>query len=161
MLIRTRKAVRLLKEGTKQKERKASVLISLFGAICLISGYDLAANPNIFYVARQHNWILYAVTSIFVIPSLIAAGTYFFFSQISFLLIRLLKTRRKFYMKRINMLWISDLATRIRTNINMLFIVAMLSTLAFTMITFLYGFDNLQSLMRLEKPFPVYLFITY
>ena len=45
-------------------------------------------------------------------------------------------------MKRINMLWISDLAARIRTNINMLFIVAMLSTLAFTMITFLYGFGK-------------------
>src|SRR6476620_3066387 len=86
--------------------------------------------------------LLYAVSSIFVIPSLAAAGTYFFFSQISFLLIRILKARRKFYMKRINMLWISDLATRIRTNINMLFIVTMLSTLAFTMITFLYGFGK-------------------
>ncbi|AJA22025.1 TPA: FtsX-like permease family protein [Bacillus thuringiensis] len=42
MLIRTRKAVRLLKEGKQQKERKASVLISLFGATCLICGYALA-----------------------------------------------------------------------------------------------------------------------
>ncbi len=49
-------------------------------------------------------------------------------------------------MKRINMLWISDLASRIRTNINMLFIVAMLSTIAFTMITFLYGFGKFMKL---------------
>ncbi|WP_002145172.1 FtsX-like permease family protein [Bacillus cereus] len=155
MLIRTRKAVRLLKEGTKQKERKASVLISLFGATCLISGYVLAANPLYFMSLGDIIGILYAVTSIFVIPSLIAAGTYFFFSQISFLLIRILKTRRKFYMKRINMLWISDLATRIRTNINMLFIVAMLSTLAFTMITFLYGFDKFTKFDAIRKnPFP-------
>ncbi|OJD39126.1 ABC transporter permease [Bacillus sp. 4048] len=155
MLIRTRKAVRLLKEGTKQKERKASVLISLFGATCLISGYVLAANPLYFISLGDVIGILYAVTSIFVIPSLVAAGTYFFFSQISFLLIRILKTRRTFYMKRINMLWISDLAARIRTNINMLFIVAMLSTLAFTMITFLYGFGKFTKFDAVrENPFP-------
>jgi len=155
MLIRTRKAVRLLKEGTKQKERKASVLISLFGAICLISGYVLAANPLYFMSLGDIIGLLYAVSSIFVIPSLVAAGTYFFFSQISFLLIRILKTRRTFYMKRINMLWISDLAARIRTNINMLFIVAMLSTLAFTMITFLYGFGKFTKFDAVRKnPFP-------
>ncbi|PFW56165.1 ABC transporter permease [Bacillus cereus] len=155
MLIRTRKAVRLLKEGTKQKERKASVLISLFGAICLISGYVLAANPLYFMSLGDIIGLLYAVSSIFVIPSLVAAGTYFFFSQISFLLIRILKTRRTFYMKRINMLWISDLAARIRTNINMLFIVAMLSTLAFTMITFLYGFGKFTKFDAIrQNPFP-------
>ena len=155
MLIRTRKAVRLLKEGTKQKERKASVLISLFGAICLISGYVLAANPLYFMSLGDVVGLLYAATSIFLIPSLVTAGTYFFFSQISFLLIRILKTRRTFYMKRINMLWISDLAARIRTNINMLFIVAMLSTLAFTMITFLYGFGKFMKFDTVrENPFP-------
>ncbi|GAB6617350.1 MULTISPECIES: ABC transporter permease [Bacillus] len=155
MLIRTRKAVRLLKEGTKQKERKASVLISLFGATCLISGYVLAANPLYFMSLGDVVGLLYAATSIFFIPSLVAAGTYFFFSQISFLLIRILKTRRTFYMKRTNMLWISDLAARIRTNINMLFIVAMLSTLAFTMITFLYGFGKFTKFDALrENPFP-------
>ncbi|PGD83219.1 ABC transporter permease [Bacillus wiedmannii] len=155
MLIRTRKAVRLLKEGIKQKERKASVLISLFGATCLITGYVLAANPLYFMSLGDMIGILYAVSSIFVIPSLVAAGTYFFFSQISFLLIRILKTRRTFYMKRTNMLWISDLAARIRTNINMLFIVAMLSTLAFTMITFLYGFGKFTKFDAIrQNPFP-------
>ena len=155
MLIRTRKAVRLLKDGTKQKERKASVLISLFGATCLISGYVLAANPLYFMSLGDIIGLLYAVSSIFVIPSLVAAGTYFFFSQISFLLIRILKTRRTFYMKRTNMLWISDLAARIRTNINMLFIVAMLSTLAFTMITFLYGFGKFTKFDAVrQNPFP-------
>ncbi len=40
MLIRTRKAVRLLKEGNmKQKERKPSIFISLFGITCLLLGY--------------------------------------------------------------------------------------------------------------------------
>ena len=85
MLIRTRKAVRLLKEGTQQKKEKHPCS-SLFGATCLICGYALAANPLYFMSLGDIIGLLYAVSSIFVIPSLIAAGTYFFFSQISFYL---------------------------------------------------------------------------
>ena len=156
MLIRTKKAVHLLKtNNVKQKERKPSILISLFGAICLLGGYILAVNPKYFFSVNPQVGVIYMVSSIFVIPALVTIGTYFFFSQISFLLIYILKKRRSFYMKRINMLWISDLASRIRTNINMLFIVAMLSTVAFTMITFLYGFGKFTKLdVTRSSPFP-------
>ncbi|NKW93710.1 FtsX-like permease family protein [Bacillus toyonensis] len=156
MLIRTKKTVNLLKtNGRKQKERKPSIFISLFGAICLLGGYILAANPKYFFSINTQVGVIYMVSSVFVIPALVTIGTYFFFSQISFLLIYILKKRRKFYMKRINMLWISDLASRIRTNINMLFIVAMLSTIAFTMITFLYGFGKFTKLdVARTSPFP-------
>ncbi|TKI87297.1 FtsX-like permease family protein [Bacillus mycoides] len=147
MLIRTKKTVHLLKaNGGKQKERKPSILISLFGALCLLGGYALASKPVYFVSLSPQIGLIYMFSSIFVIPALVSIGTYFFFSQISFLLIHILKKRRKFYMKRINMLWISDLASRIRSNINMLFIVAMLSTIAFTMITFLYGFGKFMKL---------------
>ncbi|WP_088293108.1 FtsX-like permease family protein [Bacillus mycoides] len=157
MLIRTKKAVHLLKtNGGKQKERKPSIFISLFGAICLLGGYALAGNPKYFVSVSPQIGVIYMVSSIFVIPTFVAMGTYFFFSQISFSLIYILKKRRKFYMKRINMLWISDLANRIRTNINMLFIVAMLSTIAFTMITFLYGFGKFIKLeVTKTSPFPI------
>lgn len=156
MLIRTKKAVHLLKtNNAKQKERKPSISISLFGAICLLGGYILAVNPKYFFSINPQVGVIYMVSSIFVIPALVTIGTYFFFSQISFLLIYILKKRRNFYMKRINMLWISDLASRIRTNINMLFIVAMLSTIAFTMITFLYGFGKFTKLdVTRSSPFP-------
>ncbi|MFK4427281.1 MULTISPECIES: FtsX-like permease family protein [Bacillus] len=156
MLIRTKKAVHLLKtNNVKQKERKPSISISLFGAICLLGGYILAVNPKYFFSINPQVGVIYMVSSIFVIPALVTIGTYFFFSQISFLLIYILKKRRNFYMKRINMLWISDLASRIRTNINMLFIVAMLSTIAFTMITFLYGFGKFTKLdVTRSTPFP-------
>ncbi|OQR53928.1 FtsX-like permease family protein [Bacillus sp. CDB3] len=147
MLIRTKKSVHLLKaNGGKQKERKPSILVSLFGAICLLGGYALAGNSTYFASLSPQIGMTYMLSSIFVIPALVSIGTYFFFSQISFLLIHILKKRRKFYMRRINMLWISDLSSRIRTNINMLFIVAMLSTLAFTMITFLYSFGKFAKL---------------
>ncbi|WP_305453535.1 FtsX-like permease family protein [Bacillus mycoides] len=156
MLIRTKKAVHLLKtNNVKQKERKPSISISLFGTICLLGGYILAVNPKYFFSINPQVGVIYMVSSIFVIPALVTIGTYFFFSQISFLLIYILKKRRNFYMKRINMLWISDLASRIRTNINMLFIVAMLSTIAFTMITFLYGFGKFTKLdVTRSSPFP-------
>ncbi|MCW4655045.1 ABC transporter permease [Bacillus sp. AS_5] len=156
MLIRTKKTVNLLKTNSrKQKERKPSIFISLFGAICLLGGYILAGNPKYFFSINSQVGVIYMVSSIFVIPTLVTIGTYFFFSQISFLLIYILKKRRKFYMKRINMLWISDLASRIRTNINMLFIVAMLSTIAFTMITFLYGVGKFTKLeVTRSSPFP-------
>ncbi|EJQ16569.1 ABC transporter permease [Bacillus cereus] len=155
MLIRTKKSVHLLKaNGGKQKERKPSILISLFGAICLIGGYALASKPIYFVSISPQIGMVYMLSSIFVIPALVSIGTYFFFSQISFLLIHLLKKRRNFYMKRINMLWISDLASRIRSNINMLFVVAMLSTIAFTMITFLYGFGKFMKLdVERNSPF--------
>ncbi|MBE7147044.1 ABC transporter permease [Bacillus mycoides] len=157
MLIRTKKAVHLLKtNGGKQKERKPSIFISLFGAICLLGGYALAGNPKYFVSVSPQIGVIYMVSSIFVIPTFVTMGTYFFFSQISFSLIYILKKRRKFYMKRITMLWISDLASRIRTNINMLFIVAMLSTVAFTMITFLYGFGKFIKLeVTKTSPFPI------
>ncbi|HHT7188113.1 TPA: FtsX-like permease family protein [Bacillus cereus] len=156
MLLRTKRTIHLLKTNDrKQKERKPSIFISLFGVICLLGGYTLAGNPKYFVSINPQIGVIYMLSSIFVIPMLVTTGTYFFFSQISFLLIYILKTRRKFYMKRINMLWVSDLASRIRTNINMLFIVAMLSTVAFTMITFLYGVGKFTKLeVTRNSPFP-------
>ncbi|MEH7243647.1 FtsX-like permease family protein, partial [Bacillus sp. JJ269] len=86
MLIRTKKAVHLLKtNGGKQKERKPSILVSLFGAICLFGGYALAGNPKYFVSVSPQIGVIYMVSSIFVIPMLVTIGTYFFFSQISFL----------------------------------------------------------------------------
>ncbi len=87
MLIRTKRAVNLLKTNNsgKQKERKPSIFISLFGAICLLGGYILAANPKYFFSINPQVGVIYMVSSIFVIPSLVTIGTYFFFSQISFL----------------------------------------------------------------------------
>ena len=114
-----------------------------------------SSKPTIFYVTRRYRWAFVRCLLYICHPITCCSWNIFFFSQISFLLIRILKTRRKFYMKRINMLWVSDLATRIRTNINMLFIVTMLSTLAFTMITFLYGFGKFTKFDEIrQNPFP-------
>ena len=57
-------------------------------------------------------------------------------------------------MKQINMLWISDLTSRTRSNINVLFIVSMLSALAFTIIIGLFAANNNTKASVLER-YPV------
>ncbi len=84
MLIRTRKAVRLCKRRNKTKERKASVLISLFGATCLISGYVLAANPLYFMSLGDVVGLLYAATSIFSFRHLLQLEHTFSFHKLVF-----------------------------------------------------------------------------
>ncbi|MDZ5605725.1 FtsX-like permease family protein [Bacillus pseudomycoides] len=142
ILISTRKTMRLIKDdGQPKKERRPSILISLFGVACLVGCYYIAGFPESYVTeATIQNGI--AVVTILCIIPLVTIGTYLLFSQTLFLFIWLLKKRRRFYMKKINMLWISDLATRTHGNINMLFIVTMLSALTFTIITGLFAMNN-------------------
>ena len=102
MLIRTRKAVRLLKEGTQQK-KETSVLISLFGATCLICGYALAANP-LYFMSLGDIIGLYTPSLVYLSSHrLLQLEHTFSFHKLVFTY-SYFKTRRTFYMKRINML---------------------------------------------------------
>ncbi|WP_433773814.1 FtsX-like permease family protein [Bacillus wiedmannii] len=155
MFIRTRKTTRLIKNNKKEKdEKRPSILISLFALICLGLCYYIAGYPQSYITEKnlQNGSVHFIILSI--LP-LVIVGTYLFFSQTFLLLIFILKKRRKFYMKQINMLWISDLASRTRSNINVLFIVSMLSALAFTIIIGLFAANNNTKASTLERyPFP-------
>jgi len=74
----------------------------------------------------------------FVITAVVVTGTYLFFAQFSIFVLHRLKQNRNFYMNKTNMLWISDLIYRIRDNTRMLFLVTILSAVAFTAITAVY-----------------------
>ncbi|PGZ56370.1 ABC transporter permease [Bacillus anthracis] len=154
MFIRTRKTTQLIK-GTKKgdKEKKTSILISIFALICLALCYYIAGYPQGYITEKnvQNGSVLFIMLSI--LP-LVVVGTYLFFSQTFLLFILILKRRRKFYMKQINMLWISDLTSRTRSNINVLFIVSMLSALAFTIIIGLFAANNNTKASVLER-YPV------
>ncbi|MFD0770384.1 FtsX-like permease family protein [Bacillus sp. CGMCC 1.60114] len=154
-LIRTRKVVRLLKGGTRtKKEKRPSIVISIFSLLCILSGYIFAAYPQS-YITEKSLTNGSGLLIILTIIPLVIVGTYFFFSQASFLFIWILKKRRRFYMKKTNMLWISDLASRVRVNINMLFIVTVLSAIAFTIITPLYALNKNTKASIIETfPFP-------
>ena len=137
MFIRTRKTAHLIK-GTRKCQLKKTIYTHLFIRFNLFRAMLLYR----WLSARLRNgkkcakWIcLFIMLSI--LP-LVIVGTYLFFSQTFLLFIYILKKRRKFYLKQINMLWISDLVSRTRSNINVLFIVSMLSALAFTIIIGLF-----------------------
>lgn len=152
MFIRTRKTTRLIKNN--KKEKRPSILISLFALICLALCYYIAGYPQGYITEKnaQNGSVFLIMLSI--LP-LVVVGTYLFFSQTFLLFIFILKKRRKFYMKQINMLWISDLANRTRSNINVLFIVSMLSALAFTIIIGVFAINSNTKAMILERrPFP-------
>lgn len=152
MFIRTRKTTRLIKN--KKDEKRPSILISLFALICLGLCYYIAGYPQGYVTEKNvQNGSVYLIM-LSILP-LVIVGTYLFFSQTFLLFIFILKKRRKFYMKQINMLWISDLASRTRSNINVLFIVSMLSALAFTIIIGLFASNNNTKAAIVERyPFP-------
>ncbi|KFN01296.1 ABC transporter permease [Bacillus clarus] len=154
MFIRTRKTVRLIKNNTKIKtEKRPSILISLFALTCLGLCYYIAGYPQGYVTEKNvQNGSVYLIM-LSILP-LVAIGTYLFFSQTFLLFIFILKKRRKFYMRQINMLWVSDLVARTRSNINVLFIVSMLSALAFTIIIGLFAANNHTKASILEQ-YPV------
>ncbi|EEK54083.1 ABC transporter, permease [Bacillus cereus BGSC 6E1] len=154
MFIRTRKTVHLIKGNKKMTaEKRPSILISLFALLCLGLCYYIAGYPQGYVTEKnvQNGSVFFIMLSI--LP-LVVVGTYFFFSQTFLLFIYILKKRRKFYLKQINMLWISDLVARTRSNINVLFIVSMLSALAFTIIIGLFAANNNTKASVLER-YPV------
>lgn len=154
MFIRTRKTTQLIKGVKKEKsEKKPSILISLFALTCLGLCYYIAGYPQGYVTEKnvQNGSVFFIMLSI--LP-LVVVGTYLFFSQTFLLFIYILKKRRKFYLKQINMLWISDLVSRTRSNINVLFIVSMLSALAFTIIIGLFAANNNTKASVLER-YPV------
>ncbi|PFU45048.1 ABC transporter permease [Bacillus cereus] len=154
MFIRTRKTIRLIKVTKKEtEEKRPSIIISLFALTCLGLCYYIAGYPQGYVTEKnvQNGSVFFIILSI--LP-LVVIGTYFFFSQTFLLFIFILKKRRKFYMKQINMLWISDLVARTRSNINVLFIVSMLSALAFTIIIGLFAANNNTTASVLER-YPV------
>ncbi|PFE98706.1 ABC transporter permease [Bacillus thuringiensis] len=154
MFIRTRKTVHLIKGNKKiPAEKRPSILISLFALICLGLCYYIAGYPRGYVTEKnvQNGSVFFIMLSI--LP-LVVVGTYLFFSQTFLLFIYILKNRRKFYLKQINMLWISDLVARTRSNINVLFIVSMLSALAFTIIIGLFAANNNTKASVLER-YPV------
>ncbi|MEG7926997.1 ABC transporter permease [Bacillus cereus] len=154
MFIRTRKTAHLIKGNKKMPaEKRPSILISLFALICLGLCYYIAGYPRGYVTEKnvQNGSVFFIMLSI--LP-LVIVGTYLFFSQTFLLFIYILKKSRKFYLKQINMLWISDLVSRTRSNINVLFIVSMLSALAFTIIIGLFAANNNTKASVLER-YPV------
>lgn len=99
-----------------------SIVLSFVAVITIGTGYYLAFNSTLYQMI------------VFMIPItlLVTFGTYFLFTQCSILFVRLMKKRRSYYLHSTNMLTFSDLAFKLKDNARVLFIVSILSAVAFT-----------------------------
>lgn len=140
MLVRINKLIDLFQAGEKpKKEPKVSVFLSLVSATLLIVGYYLAATTTM-------------QTMMFRILPVIAmtiVGTYFFYTQLSVFITKLLQRNRALFWKKTNMITFSSLAYRLKDNARMFFMVTIVSTVAFCAV------GTLASMKVMHKQFEV------
>lgn len=122
ILVRVNKLIDLFQASEKpKKEPKASVLLSLLAAILLILSYYLAATTTMETI----------LVRILPVIGMTIVGTYFFYTQLSVFVIKLLQKNRFLFWKKTNIITISSLAYRIKDNARMFFMVTIVSTVAF------------------------------
>src|SRR5690625_935923 len=131
-ILRSKKLSELIKANQQPKtEPKASMLLTIFAVLLLAAGYITAV-------------LVEGVTVVVVmIPviTVVIIGTYFLFTQLSVYTINFLKKRKKLFWKKTNMILLSDLSFRMKDNARTFFMVAIISTVAFSAIGSLYGFQ--------------------
>ncbi|WP_046176453.1 FtsX-like permease family protein [Domibacillus indicus] len=134
VLLRSGKLIDLIKSKKQSKgEPKASKWLSLLVVLLIGGGYTAALLVEGMYVA-------YALVPVVIV---VVAGTYFLFTQLSVYIIRRLKEKPAVFWKKTNMLLFSDLSFRMKDNARTFFMVAIVSTVAFSAIGTLYGFKSL------------------
>src|SRR5690625_1792669 len=132
-VLRTNKLVTLIK-GDKigKSEPKASIWLTIFAILLLGSGYAIAL-----YVKGPA-----VVIALFPVAALVIVGTYFLFSQLNVFVVRKLKSSERLFWKKTNMLLFSDLSYRMKDNARAFFMVAIISTVAFSAIGTLVGLNS-------------------
>jgi len=132
-VLRTNKLVKLIKgDKIAKSEPKASVWLAVIAVILLGSGYAIALSVKGVSV----------VVALFPVAMLVILGTYLLFTQLSVYIIRKLKGNRNLFWKKTNMLLFSDLSYRMKDNARAFFMVAIISTVAFSAIGTLVGLNS-------------------
>lgn len=133
--IRENQVLKLLKGSrTPKKEPKTSIFFTIMTLILLIGSYYTAATAK---VDNLGNLVLPVTTTTII-------ATYFIFSQFNVFILRSLKNNRIIYMKRVNLIWISNLFYRVKDNVRMFFIITITSAVAFTSIGALYSYMKIE-----------------
>lgn len=132
-ILRTKKLLELIKGDKLSKgEPKASMFQSILAALLLLLGYGTAL-----YVKGME--VIVVMIPVIVVVIL---GTYLLFTQLSVYFIRRLKRNKPIFWRKTNMLLFSDLSFRMKDNARTFFMVAIISTVAFSAIGTLYGFQS-------------------
>lgn len=132
-ILRSRKLIDLIKANKISKgEPKASLILTIIAAILLIAGYGTAL-----YVKGLQ--VVFALIPVVIV---VIIGTYLLFTQLSVFFIRKLKTNESLFWRKTNMLLFSDLSFRMKDNARTFFMVAVISTVAFSAIGTLFGLQS-------------------
>lgn len=132
-VLRTKKLVKLIK-GDKigKSEPKASIWLTVLAVLLVGSGYAIAL-----YVKG-----VAVVFALLPVATLVIIGTYFLFTQLNVYVVRKLKSSERLFWKKTNMLLFSDLSYRMKDNARAFFMVAIISTVAFSAIGTLVGLNS-------------------
>jgi putative ABC transport system permease protein len=142
-LVRKNKVLQLLQGTSKPKpEPKASVLLGVLSLACFTAATLLI----------RHG--LSDVTML-IIVALGLVGTYFFFTQLSVLLIRLLKKNRLFFWRGTNLIWVSEMAYRIKDNARMFFLVTLVTTMSCSAVSLVLSLKQSNAERYLSTPYAV------
>lgn len=116
-LIRQKTALTLLR-GQKETrlEPKTSIFLVLLSMGCLAAAYWLLQKE----MTQERMMIILGLNMV---------GIYYFFRQVSLFLIHLLK-RRRFYWRGLRLLWVTELAYKLKDNARMFFFITIVSTMA-------------------------------
>ncbi|QDP39419.1 FtsX-like permease family protein [Radiobacillus deserti] len=128
--IRTNSIIELFRGAmAPKKQPRFSWLLTLFALGLVGYAYYLAFTASLITIPQRMGTILL----------LIVPGTYFLFTQALIALTYLFKKKRRLYFRNTNMLTISQLVYKLKDNARLLFLVTILSAVAFTSSGVMYG----------------------
>lgn len=132
-ILRTKKLITFIKgERTEKREPKFSAILAILAVILLGSGYAIALTVRGIQV----------VAALIPVALLVTVGTYLLFSQLSIFVIQKLKNNKRIFWRKTNMLLFADLSYRMKDNARSFFIVAIISTVAFSAIGTLFSLNS-------------------
>lgn len=143
--IHLSKPIELLKGGeTGEKEPKTKWILTLFGTLCLTSGY---------YIALTTESPLAAMNLFFLAVILVIIGTYSLFTVGSIALLKMLRNNKKFYYKTNNFINLSGMIYRMKQNAVGLANICILSTIVLVMLsTTVSLYIGMDDLLRTRYP---------
>lgn len=135
-VLRSKKLIELIKGNKMSKgEPKANLFLTMSAILLLGAGYAVA-------LVAEGLMVVAAMVPVIIV---VCIGTYLLFTQLSVFIIRRLKKNKHIFWFKTNMLLFSDLAFRMKDNARTFFMVAMVSTVAFSAIGTLFGFQTVQT----------------
>lgn len=133
-VLRSRKLIDLIKGNKVSRgEPKANLFLTIAGALLLGIGYAVA-------LLAEGLAVIAVMLPVIVV---VIIGTYLLFTQLSVYIIRILKSKESIFWRKTNMILFSDLSFRMKDNARTFFMVAIVSTVSFSAIGTLFGFQTL------------------